>query len=232
MMALLERAARDPAVDIDKMERLFGLKAQAETRQAEAEFNTAMAAAQAELIPVAKNAPNPQTRSRYATISAIAEAAMPIVHKYGFGVSFSEVKSEVEGCIGLGCKVSHAGGHSERFVFHVPIDGGGLRGNSNKTAVQAYGSTITYGRRYALCMAFNIATKDDLDGNRETPEARRETITAEQVSELEALLRETSSDLGKFLALGKLASLADMPAGQFESARGMILKKKQKASGQ
>ena len=52
LISMIERAARDPAVDIAKMERLFDMQERAEKRRAETAFNAAMAAAQAELEPV------------------------------------------------------------------------------------------------------------------------------------------------------------------------------------
>ena len=38
----------------------------------------------------------------------------------------------------------------------VPMDGAGMRGGANMSAPQAYGSTITYGRKLALTLMFNL----------------------------------------------------------------------------
>ena len=50
--------------------------------------------------------------------------------------------------------------------FDLALDGVGLKGNPNKTAVQASGSTISYGRRYLKLMVFDVVlTNEDNDGN-------------------------------------------------------------------
>src|SRR4051812_44986210 len=94
LISMIERAARDPAVDITKMERLFEMSERVRAREAESAFNAAMSAAQAALVPVIKNRKNDQTRSKYADHSAIAEQAMPTIHQHGFGVICSEFKSD------------------------------------------------------------------------------------------------------------------------------------------
>ena len=46
ILSMIERAARDPAVDIAKMERLFEMHSTMQSRQAEQRFNAAMATVQ------------------------------------------------------------------------------------------------------------------------------------------------------------------------------------------
>jgi hypothetical protein len=42
----------------------------------------------------------------------------------------------------------------------------GPKGNQNKTATHGFGSTMSYGRRYLICLIFNITlTNEDQDGN-------------------------------------------------------------------
>ena len=59
MLAMIERAARDPAVDLEKIERLWALSEQAqnraEDRASRREFNEAIAAAKSEIGPIKKN---------------------------------------------------------------------------------------------------------------------------------------------------------------------------------
>lgn len=229
LISMIERAARDQSVDIDKMERLFQMHERASQRRAEGAFNAAMAAAQADIAPVARNKENRHTQSRYADLFAIADKALPIAHRHGFGLSFSEFKSDVPNCLGVECEVTHAAGFSKRYRFNVPVDKAGSQGRVNKTDTQAYGSTFTYGRRYATCGVFNIAVKD-MDGNQ--PPASSETITEAQQDELRALIAETNSDLAKFLAIGGVEDLSDILASQFGAAKAKLLAKKKKASPQ
>jgi hypothetical protein len=229
ILSLIERAAKDPQVDIAKMERLFEMHQKMQARQAEMAFNAAMAAAQAELIPVARKLWNPQTKSMYADLAAITEEAMPIIHKHGFATICSEFKSQEPNCVGIACKALHSGGHSERYEFNIPLDGAGIKGNANKTPTHAYASTVTYGRRYAQCSVFNIVTKKDTDGN---SSGASDFITGQQAEELSILISETKIDIAKFLAIGNLESLSDMPANQFASAKRMLLAKRDQVKSQ
>ena len=54
MFAMIERAARDPAVDIDKLERLMLMKVNADALQARGAYDDAMAALQPELPVIAE----------------------------------------------------------------------------------------------------------------------------------------------------------------------------------
>lgn len=228
ILALIERAARDPSVDIDKMERLFGMHERMKAKQAEEAYNAAMAAAQAALVPVVKNAKNANTGKTYADLLAIAEQALPVVYANGFAVSVSECESPTkrQGYIGAACEVSHAGGHGKRFVFDIPIDDVGLKGNSNKTAIQAYGSTLTYARRYAVCNIFNIAVRDN-DGNA-PQQAGNGLISPEQLAQLEALMAEHNVSVADFCNHYEIGRVADVPARYFPKVVEAIKSPKRK----
>lgn len=226
LIGMIERAARDPNVDIDKMERLFSMHQQMQDRQAIAAFNAAMAAAQSEMPAVLKNKQNDHTKSKYADLYAIADAALPVIHKHGFGLSFSECEATKDNCIGIACRASHSGGHSERYTFNIPVDKAGSQGKTNKTDVQAYGSTMTYGRRYATCGVFNIAIQDS-DGN----EPKTDCINEDQQEQMKVLLvgkDDEISLLAEFLRAHKIERLDEFPARNFEAAMEIIRKRREK----
>jgi hypothetical protein len=223
ILSLIERAAKDPQVDIAKMERLFEMHQKMQARQAEMAFNAAMAAAQAELIPVARKLWNPQTRSMYADLAAITEEAMPVIHKHGFGTICSEFKSQEPNCVGIACKALHSGGHSERYEFNIPLDGAGIKGNANKTATHAYASTVTYGRRYAQCSVFNIVTKKDTDGN--SPKVS-EPISEEQAIELIDLIEANGRDREGFCKYFKIERVQDLPVSDLKRAEEALTAKR------
>ena len=75
---IIERAARDPNVDLDKMERLMAMRERELNRHAEQAFNEAMKAAQAEMRAISADATNTQTRSKYATYAKLDAALRPI----------------------------------------------------------------------------------------------------------------------------------------------------------
>ena len=56
LLEVISRAASDPSVDIDKLERLMQMHERMQESAAKAAFNEAMAAAQAEMEPISKNA--------------------------------------------------------------------------------------------------------------------------------------------------------------------------------
>ncbi len=179
IISMIERAARDPAVDIDKMQRLFEMHERIESRRAETAFNAAMASAQAELGPVAKNVRNTHTNSKYADLDAVYDACQPIITKHGFGKSFGTRKSERgEGYVLVYCDVTHTGGFCKRYESDLPLDVAGSQGKVNKTALQAFGSTTTYGRRYMTLLIFDVVTMDDNDGNR--PKQRKSSSAAKK----------------------------------------------------
>ena len=166
LLTAIAAAASNPAADIDKMERLFAMHEQMVKREAEAAFNAALARAQALMIPVVNNAVNTQTSSKYARLAAINKAITPIYTAEGFGISFDTGDSPKPAHIRVLATLSHQNGHSRQYHIDLPPDDVGAKGNVNKTQVHATGSTNSYGRRYLVCMIFNVTTEDDTDGNR------------------------------------------------------------------
>ena len=63
VLALIERAAKDTSVDIDKMERLLAMHDRMVLASREQAFNEAMGRAQERMRPVVKDANNPQTEA-------------------------------------------------------------------------------------------------------------------------------------------------------------------------
>jgi hypothetical protein len=165
MMAMIERAARDPQVDIDKLERLFALRERMVAADKKTAYNAAMARVQAAIKPVYRDAMNNQTNSPYARLETISDAITPIYTAEGFSLSYDTDESPKADHIRLVCDVMHSAGHSERKHFDLALDNVGLKGNPNKTAIQASGSTISYGRRYLKLMVFDVVlTNEDNDG--------------------------------------------------------------------
>lgn len=165
LLQAITQAASNAQVDIEKMERLFAMHQQMVKAEAEAAFNGAMARAQAKMVPIATNAENTHTHSRYAKLEAINRLIVPIYAAEGLSVSFDSADSPVQGWQRTIATVSHRDGHSRTYHLDLPPDAEGAKGNTNKTMVQATGSTNSYARRYLTNMIFNISTFDDKDGN-------------------------------------------------------------------
>jgi hypothetical protein len=165
LLQAIERAASNPTTDMDKMERLFRMHQEIAATQAKAAWNVAMARAQANIEPVLKNAVNTHTKSRYAKLDAINKMAVPLYTAEGLSISFDNEECPTPGFIRTIALVAHAAGHTQKYHIDLPPDEVGSKGNANKTAVQAIGSTSSYACRYLVCRIFNVATTDDDDGN-------------------------------------------------------------------
>lgn len=169
LISMIERAARDPSVDMDKMDRLLVMHERMTLAIKEQAFNDAMAEAQAEMEPIRRDCDNPQTRSKYASYAALDRTVRPIYSKHGFGVSFNTQvprSGKVESDIGVVAYVT-CKGFTRLYEIDMPADGKGAKGGDVMTRTHATGSGLTYGRRYLLQMIFNLATETqaDDDGN-------------------------------------------------------------------
>lgn len=162
---LFERLAKDKEVSVEKIERLMALWERGEARKAEQAFNVSMTAAQAAMRPIAADATNPQTRSKYASYAALDRALRPIYTDHGFGLSF-DTGDAADDEVRVLCYATHAQGHSRTYKLDMPADGKGAKGGDVMTKTHATGSALSYGMRYLLKMIFNVAVgEDDDDGN-------------------------------------------------------------------
>lgn len=164
-LSMIERAARDPSVDVSKMERMFEMRERVMKTSAEQAFNASFVAVRAAVGPVIKNKSNDQTRSKYADLFAIADVLDPIMTENGFAATFGTADCPLENHYRITGTLLHAQGHSKEYHVDVPVDGAGIKGQTNKTATHAFGSTMTYGRRYLKVAMFDISITDN-DGNR------------------------------------------------------------------
>lgn len=226
LIQAIERAALNPQVDVDKMERLFALQKEIMARQAETDFNAAMAAAQGEIPTIKGTRKNTQTSSFYADLVDVCDVATPIITKHGFSLSFGQAECPTEGRIRVTCQCSHAKGHTRHYYWDPPIDMTGIKGVTNKTPIQGEGSTFSYAQRYLTKLIFNLRIEgEDKDGN---SRQAVETITEQQLNELEAKGKAVGADKTKFLEYLGVKALADLPASQFQKAL-QLLKDKERA---
>lgn len=178
LLAAITAAAQNPQIDMAKVERLYAIHKDVVDRQNEAAFNAALSRAQQRIQPIAHNAENEHTHSTYSKLDAIMREIAPIFGEEGLSLSFtSETKNDAdpiaEGCVRTVGILAHKDGFSRRYHIDLPPDEVGAKGNTNKTRLQALGSTTSYARRYLTMMIFNVATGDDNDGNAVDREPRR-----------------------------------------------------------
>ena len=214
LLAVISRAASDPSIDIEKMERLMAMKERMDARNAESEFNSAMMRVQAKMGRISADATNPQTRSNYATYGKLDKALRPIYTAEGLSLSFG-TEAAPEGYVGMVCFVSHVGGHTRTYTAQVPSDGKGAKGNDVMTKTHAFGSGTSYGMRYLLKMIFNVAIgEEDDDGNGSTQDAYDISAWAEAIRD--------AADKTELDRIGAdLKSKTGIPAAALRNIRGL-----------
>jgi hypothetical protein len=165
-LAMIERAAKDPAVDLAKLERMLELRSQEHARVAAQQYRAAMADCQAAMEPIRTDAINTHANNaKYATLAAVDAVARPIYTAHGFALSFDTDDCQKPDHVRVVCHVHHAAGHAETFHLDMPCDGKGAKGTTMMTTTHAVASAISYARRYLLSMVFSLCVEKDDDGN-------------------------------------------------------------------
>lgn len=166
LLPMIERLAANPDFDVAKLEKLIEMQTRILDRTAEQAFNAAMSEAQQDMRPIAADAQNPQTRSKYASYAQLDRALRPIYTAKGFGVSYDTADSHLPEHVRVLAYVTHRDGHARTYHVDMPADGKGAKGGDVMTKTHAAGAAMSYGMRYLLKMVFNVAVgEDDLDGN-------------------------------------------------------------------
>jgi hypothetical protein len=187
-LTLIETAITQ-GIEPEKLGRLLDLQERWEANKAKQAYFEAMTECQAALPKVIRDKENMHTKAWYATLETVNISVMPVFTAHGFSISFNEIDCPVPESIKLLATVRHRDGHSEEFTAIIPLDSAGAKGGINKTATQAKGSTIAYGRRYLMLMIGNITVCDeDKDGNGEEP-----LLTEEQVIMLETKILDCAN---------------------------------------
>lgn len=222
MVAMMERLALNPDLPVEKLEKLLDMQIKVMAIEAEKEFAAAMARVQSKLPKVGRDRKNDQTNSMYSTLEAIAAAIKPIYTAEGFSMSFSESPSPKENHVRVIGILRHKDGHKTEHYRDVAIDATGIAGKVNKTQTHAEASSITYGRRYVTCLAFDVATGDDTDGN----QPKGETLTEKQAADLLALIEEVKADKAKFLKWCQVDRIEDIPQKWYATCCNQLRGKK------
>lgn len=191
-LSMIERAAVNPAVDIVKMQALQEMQFRLLDRYKVEEWHEAVSALPA--IRVKKNGTislgevNGKSRGAipFAKWEDMDTVLRPILEERSLFLTFdsSPRQGEGGGLIITGA-LRHRHGHFLTASIPLPMDTGPGRNN-----LQAYGSTLSYGKRYTAEMLLNIVREGDDDDGKLGGTKR---ITEEQADEL----REWSKEIGR-----------------------------------
>ena len=221
ILSVIERAARDPRVDVDKLERLMLLQERIMARSAKAAYNAALAEVQPKLPAITEKGEinhNGRIISKYALWEDVVQAITPVLAAHGFALSF-RIGRDTDRQLIKGI-LSHRDGHSEETEMSLPLDMSGA-----KNAVQGVGSTVSYGKRYVTQALLNLVSR----GEDDDAQGVSDTITDEQKAELVALMQETGADTAGFLKYMGVAALDEIKAAAFGKAKTGLEAKRRKA---
>lgn len=219
LMEVISRAAQDPTVDVEKMERLFALLERQQKSEAERAYADAMNRCQLEMPSVVKDKKG--DKGFYATLEAVSDAINPIFRGHGLSLSYGSIPNSDKEYATVTCTVRHVGGHSEQHTLTGKLDMWGPKGEANKTAIQGLGSSVSYLRRYLKLMIFDVVIAgEDKDGSRNVAK-----ITQDQCDNLRALISEAGMDEAaqkNMFTLAACNKLSDLRADQYQMIFQMV----------
>ena len=201
---------------------------------------TALAKAQGEMRTADLNRTNPYFKSKYADLMSVVNASRPALSKNGLSV-IQNILANDDGASMLHTILLHSSGQYMESRMRI---------NPPKNDIQTISSFTTYLKRMAYASLIGVVTGDDFDDDGEIAmvEARDiiakgpsnqynpkeqsyETITKEQLDELEYELAECP-DLGQEILDGfHLQSLTDLPKSKYRASIERIRKIKLTRSG-
>lgn len=203
ILSVIERMALSPEIDPERVERFMAMYERMEARSAEKAYAAAFAEMQRELPEIPergkiiirdkgdKNLIVQETP--YALWEDINEAIKPILAKHGFGLSFRPGQ-EPDGRVSVTAVLRHSAGHKDEAKMVLQHDGSG-----SKNAVQAIGSSTSYGKRYAAMALLNITSRGEDDDGQAAGATRSKEESREPYADMQKEIDAcaTLADLGR-----------------------------------
>jgi hypothetical protein len=210
---IIERAALSPRTELEKLRLLSEMQQTILTRNARTSFAAALVDMQPELPIITERGDIKDRRGvvqdTYALWEDINEAIRPILARHGFALTFRRGREGQQ--ITVTGVLSHRLGHSEETTMQLPTDFTGA-----KSAVQAIGSSTSYGKRYTTMALLNITSRgEDDDGH---AAAGDPAVDDEQQAQVRSLAQAQGADLKKLLAYFKIRTLAELPSSRVPDA--------------
>ncbi len=192
------------------------MQQEATAARSRTEFLAAFARMQAELPAVERKGTGHNSK-KYARFEDFISTIKKPLADHGFSLSF---RIHQEGAVLTVTGVlGHEAGHQETTQLPLPADTSG-----NKNQVQAWGSTISYGKRYVGLTLLGIATEDEDDDGKKAGDPA--AISAEQLGDLQTAIDDTSADVAKFCRYFKIEAIGALPASRFQQAMTLLEGKK------
>ena len=226
MLSVITKAAENPDVDADKMERLLDMQLRLMDKDSEVRFNKAFAGLQQEIPRVTKHGDiivRGKKQSDFGQYEDLDRVLRPLLNKHGMGLRFTTIPDkDGEGSVYVGT-LAHSAGHKITSQMWLPYDHSG-----SKNGVQAGGSTMSYARRYLASALLNIVFEgEDNDGNKPNPK-----ISATQAAALEDQIEESGASKTKFLSFADVEKIEEIRDGDLGKLQRALEKKAKNKGGQ
>lgn len=218
ILEIITKMASSDQIDPERLGKMMDLYERVQATRAKGAFTTALAELQPKLPVITERGEiknGNKVQSRYAYYEDIIEAIGPKLAEHGFAVTFRPgFEGERQVVTGV---LKHREGHEETATVYLPTDTG-----PGRNAVQAVASSLSYGKRYALCALLNITTRgEDDDGNK----AGASYITKAQREEIVGMLDEVATMTGQNEAeilcrdFLQVPSVSEIPSNLYDKAR-------------
>lgn len=211
LLGMLGQLATNPNFNAEAFREVVALIREERAGTAKAEFNRAFAAMQAELPPAPKRGTghNNKKYARYEDIDAVAK---PVLAKHGLSIGHQIHQDDTK--MRIVAVLRHIGGHQETTEIVLPLDASG-----SKNAVQAHGSTTSYGKRYTYAALIGMSTEDDDDGQAASGNV---TITSDELETLRSAIEFSGANVEKFKRHFKIPDLSQLPQSRFSEAMELL----------
>lgn len=220
----LARGADEKA--LEKLEKVLELQERWEANEARKAYVVAMAEFKKEAPAIIKDKENSQFKSRYSSIDALVNSAIPVLSKNEISHSWTFGMLE-NGWPSVTCILTHSKGHSEKVTMSAPPD---TSGGNSKNPIQQIKSTNTYLKIATFEAVTGLVSREgnlDDDGN---ASVGIEYITDKQLSELTDMLNNIDGGTEKeYLRLMKFESMDKIPAKDYERAKQALIIAKKKS---
>jgi hypothetical protein len=215
ILGMIDRIMAMPDIPVERIEQMFALHQKVQADAARKAYAAAFAQMQPELPTTLRHGAikhGEKIQSRYAKWEDVSEDIMPVLAKHGFGLSF-RTKNE-PGKITVTGVLSHREGHSEETMLELPADTSG-----SKNAVQAVGSSVSYGKRYTASALLNLVSRDeDDDGQSAIGKPDNGLVSEKQADEILRLIRNDENRKNRTFTYvervtgARPATVSDIPA--------------------
>lgn len=174
----------------------------------------ALVKAQAQMQAAAKSATNPHFKSKYADLATVIDAVKgPLIAN---GIMFMQSPTNDATGVQVTTRFQHESGEFIEDTIYLPVP---------QQTPQAYGSAITYGKRYGLQSLTGLPSEDD-DGEKASEAAKAEMPRKEFVDHCTAM-SDAAGDPEELRRVFTVAYRAAEKYGDAQAQKALTEKKDQ-----